>query len=32
MPTIFTRIIDGQIPGTLARINSLYIDVEKVKP
>jgi hypothetical protein len=23
---------DGQIPGTLARINSLYIDVEKVKP
>jgi hypothetical protein len=23
---------DGQIPGTLARINSLYIEVEKVKP
>ena len=23
---------DGQIPGTLARINSLYIDVEKAKP
>jgi hypothetical protein len=23
---------DGQIPGTLARINSLYIDVEKTKP
>ncbi len=23
---------DGQIPGTLARINSLYIDVERVKP
>ena len=23
---------DGQIPGTLARINSLYIDVEKTRP
>jgi hypothetical protein len=23
---------DGPIPGTLARINSLYIDVEKTKP
>ena len=23
---------DGQIPGTLARINSLYIEVERVKP
>ena len=23
---------DGQIPGTLARINSLYIDVENTKP
>jgi hypothetical protein len=23
---------DGQIPGSLARINSLYIDVEKAKP
>lgn len=23
---------DGQIPGTLARINSIYIDVERVKP
>ena len=22
---------DGQIPGTLARINSLYIDVERLK-
>jgi photosystem II stability/assembly factor-like uncharacterized protein len=23
---------DGQIPGTLARINSLYIDVDRLKP
>ena len=31
-PGRFLYMHDGQIPGTLARINSLYIDVEKTKP
>lgn len=31
-PGLLLYMHDGQIPGTLARINSLYIEVEKVKP
>ena len=31
-PSRLLYMHDGQIPGTLARINSLYIDVEKTRP